>query len=249
MWKEMVILKSEQFMDTEKVKSMKFKTRGWSRYFDIDEFEPIRIEHIQSLILYTDFTKLSQSFTSTFRRLYENEPLESVKNRNCSYYWMSKLLIEIITGYSEMPSTASEELYCGLNKALYIPNGNIHLRGPVSTSKEFAIAINYSTNDDVILELTGRYQPRFHVSWLSRYIEEDEVIFIHGEYPMRLVSVRLHPIATQEWINYQSFCKILCQIDEACDGGSMFNGTETKKDASILSSLDLSSGCVNTKLH
>ena len=72
--------------------------------------QPIFIEHIQSLILYTDFSMLSSSFTSTFRKKYENESLESVKNRNSSYYWMSKFLIEAVNGYGYLEMNLPQKM-------------------------------------------------------------------------------------------------------------------------------------------
>ena len=86
-------------MDSFKVKSLRFKGKCWSKHFDIDDDSPITISHLQSLILYTDFSKLSTNFTKTFRKLYVSETLSSVKSRNAVYYNMSRLLIESEQGF------------------------------------------------------------------------------------------------------------------------------------------------------
>ena len=153
---------------------------------------------------------------------------------------MSKLLIEAVHGYgySGYETAAKDEvLYCGMNMVLNIPNCNIHLRGPTSTSRSIIIAQNFSNHNahGVILELTGEYETRFNVSWLSRYSEEEERIFVHGEDPMQLVSVRLE--LDEGWFNYKPFCKVFCQIDQACNGGKLFDWSETDQDVLILNGL------------
>ena len=52
---------------------------------------------------------------------------------------------------------------------------------------------------------------------------------------MQLVSVRLQ--LHGKWINYQPFCKVLYQIDQACNGRYMVDSTETEEDVLILDGL------------
>ena len=95
-----------------------YKKRKWS-YHDT----PMLIEHIQSAILHCDFTMFSSSFTCTFRSLYKNESLQSVKNRNSYYYQISKLLIEAVHSYGDEPHEVS---YCGITMVSNVPNSMIH---------------------------------------------------------------------------------------------------------------------------
>ena len=58
---------------------------------------------------------------------------------------------------------------------------------------------------------------------------------------MQLVSVRLELDGV--WNNYEPFCKILCQIDAACDGEGMFECSAISEDVLIfhdLTSMDMS---------
>ena len=114
------------------------------------------------------------SFSSTFRKTYDRESLQSIKRRNSKYYWLSKLLCESLQGFGYRPKDDAdiddEVVYCGMSAILNMPNTNIFLRGPTSTSTHVGIAQNFTDNGEgVILELSGKYETRFDVSWISRY--------------------------------------------------------------------------------
>ena len=83
----LIILKSEQYITTESVKAMEFWSHeyDYGAYYGIKSGEPIAIKHIQSIICYTDFSLLSASFTSTFRKSYSREGIKDIKERNSCY--------------------------------------------------------------------------------------------------------------------------------------------------------------------
>jgi len=230
-----IVQKSNQYMITKKVRNMRFNPFGWSDNFGISVGTPISIFHIQSLIGYTDFSMLSSSFSSTFRKKYLLETLKAVKNRNKCYYWFSKLFIEAVMGYGR--SNPDEVLFCGLNMVLNVSTLNIKLRSPTSTTTQLSVAANFAKEKGIILQFgEGSKAKRFNVSWLSRYKEEEERIMVHGEYPLLVSSIRLTATCT----NYQKFCGVLYQITAICDGLRGINlrdRRETKERKEILSSL------------
>eukprot|EP01084_Bolivina_argentea_P309416 535188_1 len=75
----------------------------------------ILLDHIISILLYTDWTVLCNKFSATFRGKSEYESLESIKNRNREYANWARILWETIEvfgnwGYSpEIYDKASEE--------------------------------------------------------------------------------------------------------------------------------------------
>ena len=244
-WNENVVSKATQFMDTLKVKTIKFNKgylSHWNKHFDIDDDKPITIHHIQSLIVYTDFSLLSTNFTKTFRKTYVSETLQSVKSRNAAYYHMARYFIETIQGYgySEYETAAKGEvLFCGLSYQLFMPSFRIKLRGPTSTSTEIEIAQNFAKRQGIILQLTGEGERRFDVSWLSRYAEEQERVFVHGLKSMRLEAVRLIN-RRNIWVNYGTFCEIMFLINKACTGTGVEyeeKGSESQKRIDILDGL------------
>eukprot|EP00483_Globobulimina_turgida_P011527 UN11549 len=74
----------------------------------------------------------------------------------------------------------------------------------------------------------------FNVCWISKFKEENERIFIHGQWPMAITSIRL----TETWTNFSTFFAALSKFDAALNGGlgeavKGFNG----KAAEIISFL------------
>ena len=252
-WNDEVILKAEQFINTAKVKSMIYDEDSYyynpEYWFKIENGETMSPQHLQSLILYTDFSQLSTSFTSTFRKQYDLETLDSVKQRNRNYYWMSRLLIESVQGFTpkglNYKDIKDEVLYCGMSIVLNMPNADIYLRGPTSTTSQIIIAQNFSKNNGVILQLGGQRERRFNVSWLSKFAEESERIFVRGTRSMRLVSIRVN--INQKWNNYEIFFKVLWLFDRVCNAENPSDSINfdynkdylknTDKDAKMLSGL------------
>ena len=169
-WNENVVNKAEEYINTKKVKSLRFKRNSWNKYFGINNGAIITIEHLKSLILYTDFSKLSTNFTKTFRKLYESEALESVKSRNANYYNMARLLIETVQrfGYYGRNSAAFEDVYCSMDCKLIMGSFRIKFRGPLSTSIHIEIAQNFAKRRSYF-GLSHWNEKRFNVSWLSGY--------------------------------------------------------------------------------
>eukprot|EP01084_Bolivina_argentea_P000508 952_1 len=93
---EKVILKSIELFSTPAVKEMeaKFGSDDQAAHYGIPKKTQISIKHLQSVILYTDFTDLSTLFSSTFRPAYFGEPLETIKKRNQCFYYLYKTLRE-----------------------------------------------------------------------------------------------------------------------------------------------------------
>ena len=65
-------------------------------HYGIPTYSNISVEHILSVILYTDWTTLCTQFSATFRREHRNESLYSVKQRNAEYAVWSRLLRETV---------------------------------------------------------------------------------------------------------------------------------------------------------
>ena len=235
----LIILKSEQYITTETVKAMEFRSHeaDYCAYYGIRKGEPVKIEHIQSIIGYTDFSLLSSSFTSTFRKSHPRERIEDIKVRNSCYYWMSKYLIEAVEGYGDR--LVNETLYCGMNCPLIMESMSIYLRSPTSTSTEISVAQNFATIDGVILQFKNPmdtyksseyriwHQARLNVSWLSRYKEESERLFLHSEKPLELECIRICP--NNKWIKYESFFKVLYYIHSVCNFGEILADNQTSE--------------------
>lgn len=150
----------------------------------------LEMEHLISLILYTDFTELSADFTSTFRKKHPFEQLNDIKKRNREYWWLSKLLRETVEFFGDCRDDWSNgdikgPFYTGMSVVLNMPHFMIRLCSPTSTSKQIEVAIKFGGEQGMVIELNSvdhqgidefnaNYVRTFNCSWISRFKEEDE---------------------------------------------------------------------------
>merc|ERR1712003_372911 len=66
-----------------------------------DDGAPLRVEHLHSLFLYTDFSALSTAFSSSFRAVYRGESLDSIKARNGRFHHFAKHLKELVMYFGD----------------------------------------------------------------------------------------------------------------------------------------------------
>ena len=130
--------------------------------------------------MYTDYSKLSTSFTSTFRKNQSWELLNSIKIRNSKYFWWSKLLKEAVQVYGQMQTYWSDtSLFCGMSNIMSLPQFVIKLLSPTSTTTQLEVSMKFSGDFGIIIEFnnqTGhaKWCKGLDVSVISRYKEEDE---------------------------------------------------------------------------
>eukprot|EP00483_Globobulimina_turgida_P010725 UN10746 len=180
-----IITKTNEYMNTRMVKQMKFEDDelGWDdiKYFGISHHAAITKLHLQSLSFYTDCSELSTAFSKTFRRITVSETLQSIKERNRSYWWLSKLLIEAVNcfGSNNWENSDCDRIkgpfFCGMSMVMEVPSFMIRLCGPTSTTTQICTAANFAAGNGIILELDNvsslavRVLRVLSVGWLSRY--------------------------------------------------------------------------------
>eukprot|EP01084_Bolivina_argentea_P291447 500911_1 len=263
-YQEIIITKANNYQMTDIVRGIKATTDACkSLHYDIWETAPLLLAHLISLILYTDFTDLSRDFTSTFRTTSLYEELESIKNRNCKYWWMSKMLREAVEIYGECgkgdwdginsPRDRNKRInkltgpfYCGLNVRLNIPEFNISLCSPTSSSLHIEVAVKFSGDMGIIIKLdnppTVQYDKlrAFNCSWISRYKGEDEQLFFGGCYRIKVKEIILR--STNQ--NFKTFIHSLYYLDAMITGGTNLGNIKIhKKDVIIIENL------INNILH
>ena len=148
--------------------------------YDISVGEVISKDRLMAVLLYTDFTNLSCKFSSTFRREYLDESIESIKNRNGNYWWWSKMLYETIQQYGKNRfSGLRGPFYCGLDRVLLVPQFYITLLSPTSTSINIEVAKSFSGDNGIIIEFdndggNAAFIRGFDASWISHFHHENE---------------------------------------------------------------------------
>ena len=180
-----VITKANIYIETKAVKGIpatEYKSDGLK--YNIAAGTEISINHLISVILYTDYTNLSSQFTSTFRQNGLFEPMNVTKERNRKYAYWSKLLLETVQVYGDTGEfwdggMLCGPFYCGMSTVMRMPQFQILLQSPTSTSLHVEVAMKFSGEEGIIIEFNNsnvmsRQTKGFDVSYISRYKEEEE---------------------------------------------------------------------------
>eukprot|EP01083_Nonionella_stella_P101748 288722_1 len=227
-----VTVKANSYKDTDIVKQTKrFESKDYyisKLHYDIAVGSILGYEHLVSLILYTDFSQLSADFSRSFRKTSAFEPLSLVKRRNRKYWWLSKLLREAVECFGRCKDQRDTNaglagpFYCGTSRVMVIPQFNIRLYSPTSTSKQIEIALKFSGAKGMVLQLNNvsggdrDILRAFDCSWISRYPEEDERLFCGGFHRIAMESVRIRE-TTQ---NFHAFVRAVYYLDAMLTGSS-----------------------------
>ena len=143
------IQKVKKYIDTFKVRKIRSRKFGVNDkyHYNIQNESQIKFSHLLSVVLYTDWSDLSESFSKTFRRSHPYESVFFVKKRNAEYANWSKALRETIEYYGgicwrENKSKAHNEqmmneygpFFSGMSNVMVIPQLSINLNSPTSTT-------------------------------------------------------------------------------------------------------------------
>ena len=178
-FKQTVMVKVEQYMQSDSVKRIKCPRFHVSNLYQIEWRDAISKDHIISVILYTDYTNLSSNFSSSFRKHGPFDCYQAAKNRNRKYWWWSKYLTETVQVFgANYFQGLRGPFYSGMSMVLKIPEFNIRLVSPTSTTLHIEVAVKFSGQQGIIIKMdnskVGPETKAMDVSWLSRYSEEEE---------------------------------------------------------------------------
>lgn len=220
--------KANTYKSTKRVKSM--WTYGFPDY-EIEAGDAISTDQLLCVILYCDTNKLQCEFSKTFRKQNPFDTVENIKQRHRRYYWFARRLIETIHcfGINNSSKKNPGPFFCGLSRLLTIAQFTIYLRAPLSTSKDIEIAVRFATEDGIILTLDNEKYPQnrnnmIDCSWISRYAEENERLWIG--YPM-MEPLRITRIRRVE--NNEFVLELLLLFDVIVTGSDRI--TKLKKEA------------------
>eukprot|EP01084_Bolivina_argentea_P083866 151818_1 len=232
------IKKTEKYMNAGKVKGMVVRQvfgQNDPLKYNLKNGTPITFHHILAIILYCDESDLSREFSKTFRKTSLHQTIAEIIKQNQQYAVWSRLCRETVEYYGHkgfgdvVEKTTINSLigpfYCGLSVEMALPEFSIRLASPTSTSLQEEIAIRFAGEEGLLMrlnnngtEISGDLRG-FLCSWLSNYPLEAEVLFIGGEYRMKIESVST--ITTQQ--NFSPFFQVLflfnCMLN-----GSVLNG-------------------------
>ena len=111
-------------------------TAMWWNPYEMKKDQPISVEHIQSLLFYTNFTEQCYRFGTTYRKMSDLESDESLKERHGEVAIWGRLLRETVEVFGVHFVNLRPDLrfYHGISDELYFGSTSIKLRGPTSTT-------------------------------------------------------------------------------------------------------------------
>eukprot|EP01084_Bolivina_argentea_P213446 362511_1 len=191
-------------------------------------------------MVYCNYDKLQREFTMSFRHKNETETDQEMKERHRNFAHFGRLLRECIECYGTFKKDPDYflkyiTLYHGVNGNFFFSSLDAYIKGPVSTTTDITVAVNFASNDGMIIEFnmlpwecTMEHQLGanldscrtincFDCCWLSAYTAEQEILFIGGLYKLIIKSIL--EVATA--INYGIYIQGIKQMTY-----SMTNGEE-----------------------
>ena len=193
-------------------------------HYELADGQCLTLNHLISLILYTDFKELCHRFVGTFCRLHPNENEQSFKRRKREYYFWSKLLRESVELFGTPVSESKLSVfYVAISNPIIFDSFSARFCRPTSTTSQLQI-VSMCTNNGMILELQATseiatfYQGLlkfFNCSLLSQFGEEDERLFIGGWAPLQFQNIR---VVIQKKENYAIFIRAIQHFECVLDG-------------------------------
>eukprot|EP01084_Bolivina_argentea_P277358 473481_1 len=181
--------------------------------------------HLLAMMVYCNFDKLQYDFTSTYRKI-GNETDSSLKQRHSKYHHLGKLLRENVEcfGSADVPTRFhAGHLYHGMTINAKFRSLDARFHGPVSTTTDFAVAINFCGDMGIIMEVKldwswcyqteTIYEAYFDCHWLSDFTNEQEVFFVGG-----YSNLSIQTILTPSGHNYGHYCKAITQFSGTLAG-------------------------------
>ena len=183
-FEDLVVKKAARYLDTAQCRRMKSGRLGDKLFFDIPEGSSLTPQHLQTIILYCDFTELCTLFSLSMRKNESDDGHEKIRERNGKFYYFSKRLRELVTCFGIGDFDRQKRSYfSGVSKVLNIGQFNIGFNTPTSTSRTKEIALIFAGEGGMLLTVDCQrewdkwVQPVFDTTWISAFVEEDEYLW------------------------------------------------------------------------
>eukprot|EP01084_Bolivina_argentea_P290928 499892_1 len=184
--------KCMQFMKTKQVKNMHMRGDIYNHKMSLS----ISPNHILSLLIYCNCDEFQNKWSSTYRRIPSNEDDLSLRKRHSYFYFVSKYLNILVEDFGDRLieyKNNNKSFFHGVSKILYFTKTCAQFHGPLSTSTDINVAVNFSNNIGIILQLqylSSTYPLKakyFNCAFFSDYPNERECLFVGG-IPMMLIT-------------------------------------------------------------
>eukprot|EP01084_Bolivina_argentea_P113375 202066_1 len=195
-------------------------------------YHQLTAEHLLSALLYCNFTKMSNEFSKTYRKIKPNETKEEIGVRHSNFYWLAKFVYETVNWFGSSERVPS--LYHGIGNECILPTisesfRGVKIYGPLSTSSSIAVAANFAKyNSGLIIMFDDHDYANgsrcFSCNWLSDYSHEQEYLFLQNRYGYFKITNIIHAASGIEFAIIINALRILLTlINGAAHGLSPWN--------------------------
>eukprot|EP01084_Bolivina_argentea_P103882 186047_1 len=248
-----LIEKAEIHIKTDNVRQIKCPRTISATYYEMKEEQSMNKDHLVAMMIYCNNDLLQQRFTETFRKIDKNETNQEIKQRHRNFYFLGRLLRESVECFGTKKRFGMDDpisVYQGVNKQFVYSSMYAYIKGPMSTTRNYVVAVNFCANQGIVVEIdvsdknwflckkdeqTRKPETYFHVnyldmSWISDYPNEQEIFFIGGLGQVTFNAI----IEAKLGANYEAYIKGMkhmtyCMI--VCEGGGTFiDRPETDKE-------------------
>eukprot|EP01084_Bolivina_argentea_P111184 198461_1 len=178
----------------------------WQQLYGIKQGDVVAIYHIMALLFYTNYTENSFEFSRSFRKVFDFETDEQLKERHGEFFWWGKNIRECIECFGEMmENTKRQRFYHGINLPMIFDSTAIKLNGPLSTTADYMVAIGIFGSDGIVIDIqrTESGTMFFDCNPWSDFTNEDERFFIGGLILFNFVTIR----DIKNTLNYEKYIK------------------------------------------
>ena len=183
----------------------------------------MKVDHMLSLKLYTDHTEVQREFKRHCRKLYRDEPLQSVITRNKSIALWCRHLKECIMFLGQTMSE-NERVYCGLKGHMTVQSFQQRFECPLSTTMSRSVAQVFAEGEGGIILTLQRANAKtrcLDVSSLSCFPHEQEKLFMGSTLKIINISIQRH--------SFEKYVRALTMFERIINGYFIDGDGQTTK--------------------
>eukprot|EP01084_Bolivina_argentea_P151866 265022_1 len=229
---------------TMKVKKLFCPRTTSAKFYDMKPKQLMSLHHLVAMMAYCNFDILQYSFSNSFRKSDKNESIEMLKIGHRNFYFFAKLLRECAECFGtefNPPNPQKMSVFTGVNQNFMFHSLRGDINGPISTSRNYSVALNFAGHDGMILEMCidvlswnihlieAGEEVRIKcvdMQWLSDFPNEQEIFCIGGSSSLMYKSI----IQTSTANNYEIYISGLRALTEAiCADVSSYSPSTLEK--------------------
>eukprot|EP01083_Nonionella_stella_P280555 954418_1 len=230
-------LKLSAYRNMANTKALICRWTEWKKPYAIVQGDEIELKHIMAVLCYTDFSSYCYEFSKSFRKISPTETDESLKQRHREFHHCARYLRECVEVFGdEMGESEIEWFYHGISRSMLLNSTDIELRGPVSTTSVYELAVSRFAEKGIVLQIHRNQDCKMSYwpcSYWSTYSDEYEYLYIGGLKYFVISSIRDIPNNQR----YDSLIRTMTIIHYLVDGYDLADIIVKNRDVRIIRSL------------